>query len=254
MLEYVQCKHFNYDIERKKHLQLPNYFMEKYGLVSDILSEDVLRSKLAQSKSHDKLMRAISYAQELTSPECKPQKKAAQKGMVWVQGLCAIEEEIMKRVEEEHIKQQKRSLELQRLSEETGKILQNQPKKRKRKAIYTKGREVCGVSQVSLPRLSLQTGAEEQAELGISDDSCFVSSSMTPMSTISSAYANTLHPEPLNSYTTAVSPASCPVSPVNWLANPVKMIRSSVKDQKNLNALLLKNVASKRNQLASPKY
>jgi hypothetical protein len=172
--------------------------------------------------------------------------------MDWVQGLCAIEEEIMKRVEDEHIKQQKRSLDLQRLRETTGKIIQNQGSKRKRKATYLKRGEDCSAIKVCLPRLTLQTGSEDQAELGISEDSCFVSSSMTPMPTVFSAYAKTLRPEPLNSLISTISPASSPVSPVNWLINPVKMIRSLVKDQINLNALLLKNVASKRNQLVSP--
>jgi hypothetical protein len=81
MLEYVTYKHFNYDIARNKHLQLPSCFMEKYALVSDILSEDVLQSKLAQSKSQHKIMRAIANAPELPAPEGKPLVKTEGDGL-----------------------------------------------------------------------------------------------------------------------------------------------------------------------------
>ena len=42
MSEYLKLKTFDADVEQKKHINLKNYFYERYRHVSEVLSEEQL--------------------------------------------------------------------------------------------------------------------------------------------------------------------------------------------------------------------
>lgn len=184
--------------------------------------------------------------QTMSIESCVPEAKAVERVKMlgipdnWIQDLNEVENEVMRRVENEHNEKLRRNSEMRRINEETGKLLKEQKKRSKKRC-----------ADVSRSKQSAEQPRAFTSPKVISDDIRNLSTQISPspsMTAVSKKRSAFVTPLELNSKYYTITSFSSP----SMNADSVKQMHSSINDLNSLKTNLIRRVA-KRSPWSSPK-